>query len=274
MFTIVRLKQLLLYFYSFLKTKEHRTFWWLNFRLSQHKRYKKKEEIKVLGFKITIIDSASFLSQFYELFISRSYAFKARETPLIIDCGSNIGMSCLYFKSIYPKATILALEADPDIAKVLEENMNKNKFNDIKVIPKAVWINNKGITFATEGADAGSIFGKNSKKSVLSIRLKDILKQYELIDLLKIDIEGAELEVLEDCKDQLHKVTNLIVEYHSWNNFEQKLDVLLSLLKQANYRYSLESINNKKMPLVNHTYEQDMDLQANVYCIKNEARNN
>jgi len=53
---------------------------------------------RLLNFNITFFTYYDLQHLFYEIFVREIYAFKAQtSTPFIIDCGSNIGMSILYF---------------------------------------------------------------------------------------------------------------------------------------------------------------------------------
>jgi FkbM family methyltransferase len=136
----------------------------------------------------------SFIWQFKEIFVDEIYKFNSKnEEPIIYDCGANIGMSCLYFKILYPKARIKAFEADPIITDVLKLNLARNGINDVEIINKAVWIDYNGVEFGRDGADGGSIYLMSNKIKVDSIRLKDFLDDELEIDFLKIDIEGAEV---------------------------------------------------------------------------------
>lgn len=70
-------------------------------------------KIKFDGFKFEIADNLSFLFQYKEIFVDEYYKFKSdNESPVIYDCGSNVGTSCAYFKMIYPNSKIKAFEAE------------------------------------------------------------------------------------------------------------------------------------------------------------------
>lgn len=72
------------------------------------------------GFTVRINDGLNFYILYKDIFIKRIYHFEAqRPDPLILDCGSNIGMSILYFKHVYPKARIIGFEPDPAIYPML-----------------------------------------------------------------------------------------------------------------------------------------------------------
>ncbi|MGD1842394.1 MAG: FkbM family methyltransferase [Thermonemataceae bacterium] len=128
----------------------------------------------------------------------------------------------------------------------------------------------EGIEMQLEGADGGSIFGEGNKVTVESTRLKTWLLQESSIDMLKMDIEGAEVSVLEDCGKALEKVSNLFVEYHAYTKQPQALHKLISILSAAGFRYYVQEAIPRKKPLVNHQYrnQQVMDLQLNIYAYR------
>jgi hypothetical protein len=84
-----------------------------------------------------------------------------------------------------------------------------------------------------------------------------------------MDIEGAEVEVLSDCAEELKKVYNLFVEYHSWASRPQQLDKLLSILSSAGLRYYIQTIGETGVnPLLKKRTENEMDVQLNIYATK------
>jgi FkbM family methyltransferase len=244
------------------------------FRLSlfncNSKRYKAMK-INFLGFRFLVPDCQSFFWQFKEIFVEEYYSFEsATKTPLILDCGANIGTSCVYFKKLYPEAKIIAFEANPKIAGILKENIKNNNFNDIEVIDKAVWINNEGIEIGIEHADASSIYKNDNKVKVNSVRLKDFLQKYNQIDLLKMDIEGAETEVIKDCAGSLGNVKNLFIEYHSYTQIEQELGLILNILRKNNFRFFIKQGQDRQKPFVNRINKSfpDLDLQINIFAYR------
>jgi FkbM family methyltransferase len=234
-----------------------------------YERYKMQKNVKFLDFVFDVPDLPSFIGQFKEIFVENSYKFISKsEFPVIIDCGANIGTSCIYFKTLYPQSKIIAFEADTQLAKILDSNLKKNNINDVRVIAKAVWIDNNGITFSSEGADGGSIQGSGEKEKVDSIKFKDFLEKAGNVDLLKIDIEGAEYDVIKDCQDSLTNVDNIFIEYHSWNNIDQKLSEILEILVNNQYRYYINTICERAEPFVDVGADLDMDLQLNIYGVR------
>ena len=253
--------------YYYIKNKNEREFNRLLDKWGKYKRYTKVENVEFLDYIFDIPDLPSFVWQFKEIFVDEIYNFNTNnKQPIIFDCGANVGTSCLYFKKKFPNSKIKAFEADPMIADILKSNLFKNKINDVEFINKAVWIDDKGVDFSCEGADGGSIFAKNDKIKINSVRLKDFLESNQ-IDMLKIDIEGAEHDVLLDCKDFLKNVKNIFVEYHSLNNSYQKLADILSVFENNNIRYYIENVSKRKQPFINRAKDQNMDLQLNIFGV-------
>lgn len=229
----------------------------------------KEHEFVFRGMQLQVTDFISVAWQLKEFFDDGRMNFKpASENPVIYDCGANVGVSILYYKKMFPQSIIKAFEPDPKIFNCLKKNMAKNTVSGVELINKAVWNTNDGVSFGSEGADGGSVFYEGNKTMLPSIRLKELLQKEEKIDLLKIDIEGAELEVLKDCEMELKKVNYLFVEYHSWINNKQQLDELLRILTDKGFRYYIHSIGEVlKQPFVKQEFAGGMDVQLDIHAI-------
>ena len=83
-----------------------------------------------------------------------------------------------------------------------------------------------------------------------------------------MDIEGAEVDILNDCKDMLKNIKNIFVEYHSWNDQRQRLNELLEVLSKNNFRYFLKSVSKRKSPFINKAKNRDIHLQLNIFAYK------
>ncbi|HEX7357268.1 MAG TPA: FkbM family methyltransferase [Ignavibacteriaceae bacterium] len=256
--------------YRFLTNRNYRRFIWYSIFYGSKKRFK-TNNFKFNGIKIFVPDTLSFLWQYKEIFVDEDYKFQTNsQYPVIYDCGANVGMSCLYFSVKYPTAKIKAFEADPNIAKILSENLKKNNVGNVEVISKAVWIHNNNIELSLEGADGATIYSKTNLVKISSIRLKDMIEKESRIDMLKIDIEGAEYEVLMDCSDSLSKVENIFIEYHSYVNSNQNLSAIIMILEKNQFRYFIKPVNDRQSPLSNkkNKFNPTMDLQLNIYGYK------
>lgn len=226
----------------------------------------------ILGREVEAVDSASFISMYTEIFEKEIYRFRGRsENPLIIDCGSNIGLSVIYFKRLYPQARIVSFEADEEICAVLQRNIERMGYPNVEMHCRAVWSKQTKLAFRSEGADGGRLAqGDDSHdQTVAAVRLRDYLD--EPVDLLKLDIEGAETEVLRDCWDSLEKVDNIFVEYHSFATEQQTLHALLTILANAGFRVHVQPENVSPRPFIERSINADMDLQLNIFAFRPAA---
>jgi len=240
------------------------------YNLQKFPRYK-EGTIKLLNNCLAFPDAASVISTFSELFIHESYKFiSSKENPLIIDMGANIGLSVIYFKTLYPKSELIAIEADPLIFDYLRRNINSFRLNNIEIINKAVYNSNTNLYFNSDGADGGKISNtQNGNIIIETIDVLDILPKNKEIDFLKMDIEGAELIVLERCKEILENVKKIFIEYHSAADYPQELSKILKLLESKGFRYDIQSINHRKAPFLRPSnYLNGFDLQLEIYAWK------
>ncbi len=232
-------------------------------------------EFTYKNFKFSVSDFISVAYQVKEYFVDERMKFESKKAnPVIIDCGANVGVSVLYFKQLFPNAIVEAFEPDPNIVSYLKKNLSSNKVEGIKLHEKAVWKDDKGIEFGVEGADGGSVFLQGKKTiHIETVRLKDVLASYKEIDLLKIDIEGAEVEVIKDCNEELSKVNYLFIEYHSWISNKQELDVLLSILTKNGFRYYIHSIGAQAVkPYMEVDSYNGMDVQLDIYAVNTNKK--
>lgn len=240
-------------------------------RKHYQQRIEKQAPADFLHYHINIVDGPSFVFQYKEIFFTRVYQFDSNsKAPVIFDCGANIGLSCIYFKSLFPAAKVTAFEADPFIAGVLSDNLQQNNIPDVEVIARAVWTDEAGITFYTDNSDGGSVFGEGGGSSVTvpTVRLRSMLEQAGTVDFLKMDIEGAEVAVIKDCDGALTGVRNIFIEYHSFNKTQQGLGDILEILQRNGFRYFIESATERATPFVNKGAGEVMDMQLNVYAYK------
>ena len=101
---------------------------------------------------------------------------------------------------------------------------------------------------------------------VPTCRLRDYLTQR--VDLLRLDIEGAEVDVLLDCADLLGEVRNLAVDYHSLFNRPQRLDELMGLLTRAGFRMHFLAASQSPSPLLYRTVQGGMDAQLHIFAFR------
>jgi FkbM family methyltransferase len=179
-----------------------------------------------------------------EILVNEEYFFATdTDSPRILDCGAHFGMASFYFKTLYPKARITAFEPVPALHALARENMAANGFADVEVLPCALTPEGGPVTFhvSPEDSMAGSIttrresLGDTTERiEVESRRLSEFLT--EPVDYLKVDIEGAELEVFEEAEPQLGNVAHIFCEYHHGAGLDpSRLARLLDLFERTGF---------------------------------------
>ena len=224
------------------------------------------------GNTLFIHDIASFELCNYELFVQHMYKFVAKtQEPFIIDCGANLGMSIIYFKELYPLSKIIAFEADDYIFSFLEKNIKSYNLTDVELINKAVWNKNDTLSFIVEGGAGGRLEETDTQngtyKEVHCVSIKEYLT-VQKVDFLKIDIEGAEYEVIKDCEDVLHNVENIFIEYHSMPQKNQNLHKILEIVQKAGFKYHIKEAFTSEYPFMERKLNFGMELQLNIFCYK------
>jgi FkbM family methyltransferase len=211
--------------------------------------------------------------QYWDIFVEEFYYFTCdKVNPVIYDLGSNIGLSIIYFKEKFPGARVYAFEPQKKIFDSLQFNLKSFGIGDkLDLHSSAIWIHNEGLKLNIIESDAATVLeSRNADDSyfVPSIRLNDLLDQESEIDFLKMDIEGAEVTVLQDCEKNLGKVKNLFVEYHSYPGRAQELDNLLKMLKNQGFRVQINSPFRYRRPFIRKYLHDspDMDLQINIFA--------
>lgn len=236
---------------------------------------KGKQEGKIILFdkEFCYQSGLAFYETYKEIFENNIYEFKTNSSnPIIIDCGANMGLSVLYFSKKYPKAEIIAFEPDEAVLPFLEKNLRFQNINNIKLYKKAVWTEEAELKFYTDKGLGGRIgvgYKNQTPKIIKSIRLRDFLAKHVLIDLLKIDIEGSEYAVIQDCEDLLFNVNHIFIEYHSVNTEEQHLEDILNILKRQGFRYHLKESFSRRKPFVEKMLIcERFDMAINIFASK------
>lgn len=253
--------------YRFFTNQAYRNYTLLYSRLAKRPRFTPCRA-RVHGSELSIPDAASFLSAYHEIFVEDIYAFPFDgEAPRILDLGANIGLSVLYFKRLYPKASITALEADPAIYAHLEKNVRGNGYADVKLVNKAVWYETTTLRFRAEGADGGraALPGDLHLIDVAAVDVRDILRG-ERFDFLKMDIEGAEETVLPACREFLPEIGRVFVEYHSKAGQPQGLAAILGTLADTGFRVHVHSVHPSPSPFMKVRESAGFDMQLNIFA--------
>jgi FkbM family methyltransferase len=228
-------------------------------------------EENILGADMRALDFRAFVDVFSEIFVRQDYFFESESRmPLILDCGSNIGMSVLFFKLLYPDSRVIAFEPDPQTFDVLQDNVRKNQLEQVELHNRAIYPTDGVIDFYSDPAHPGSLAMSTAAErfpgrvaacqKVEAVRLSPYIQ--EEVDLLKMDIEGAEGLVLNELAQagKLRWIRQMFIEYHHHlNPLEDHLSQMLQLFEENGFGYQIHC--TFKRPFVRHTF-QDVQLYA------------
>ena len=205
----------------------------------------------MLGYQVFFLGEDQFRILFDELFLDLDYLFSTRIiAPVIIDCGSNIGLSVIFFKALYPGSKITAFEPDPETFETLSKNIERNSLKNVVAHQCALTAYDGAIDFYKP-----AVVGKHSlamsinpermrgtRISVPATRLAPFLS--DPVDLLKIDIEGAEENVLADLYKAgvLPNVKRIHLEYHHHiRPDENSLATVLKIFEDSDFGYQIQA---------------------------------
>lgn len=243
--------------------------WWAE-KYYKHLPPGKLRSHKLFGHAFYFYNPQEFLHGLKELFVEELYRQKLGAHPFVIDCGANVGLSIIYLKQLSPDAEIIAFEPDESNFVLLTKNIASFNYTGVSLRKEAVWKENTTLRFSNEGSMSSKITDHQTDQSreVKAVRLKDLLTR--TVDFLKVDIEGAEFDVMMDVADQLHHVRNMFVEYHGVFGQEKELNGLLTMLTEKGYLYYIKEAASvydhpfylTKDPIIPY------DIQLNIFCFR------
>jgi len=156
-----------------------------------------------------------------------------KENDVIVDVGANKGTYTNFFHTkINGNGKLYSIEMDSQLSNDLKIKYSNDK--NVIIVNKAISDINGNIPFYKgNNHTLNNILGFDTsyRKTEMdgyieSIRLDELLKNESNIKLIKIDVEGAELKVLDGLKNIVDKVKNILVECHfqtDWDNIKHKL---------------------------------------------------
>ena len=167
----------------------------------------------------------SDISTFKQVLATSGYDCSFVRAPrFILDAGANIGLTSVFYANRYPEAKIIAIEPEPSNYKLLVENAAP--YPGITPLLKALWKDNQelrivdpglgGWAFQTAVAARPEVVNCPNQGKTCGVSVDMILKEYGIsyVDLLKVDIEGAEKEVFESAGAWIDKVGTIAIELH------------------------------------------------------------
>jgi len=151
-----------------------------------------------------------------EIFLERHYEVHIPGAKYIVDAGAHIGCASLFLNQLFPQARIVALEPDAANFELLKRNVAH--LDAVVPVRAALWSHSTRVAIRNPHKETWSyrVGESTAAVAVPSYSVRDVMEQFALpwIDLLKMDIEGSEVEALQNAKDWIDRVGVLIVETH------------------------------------------------------------
>ena len=196
----------------------------------------------LLGRVMRFADPHIFSLLLMELFIEETYKGCDPPPATILDLGSNIGMSIVLFKSLWPTCKILGVEASPEIFAMLQQNVLG--FSDVTVLNLAVSNRHGQITFYSSAASlmgsTNTRRGGSEESSVEAVPISKLITGP--VDLLKIDIEGSEIAAFAELEasGKMPLIGQMFIEYHHHISGEtDSLAAFLQRLDRCGFAYEV-----------------------------------
>jgi len=285
------------FFQNLIKNKDIRTFknnyyYYLFFRIIRN-FLNCYIEVKIYNFKILASNKKNKISN---ALLKKCHFDNQREIELIskiskknkvflIDCGCNYGFYSFYTASLSDRNSVIAIEASPTTAKDFEKNLNLNKFNNIVLKNCAVSDNDDiAINFNESKNDwesslTHSEFVESKVSKIRTQKIDTIIKDEKLNDyslLIKLDIEGHELQALEGAKNTIEKYKPIIIielSTYIFNKNDKAFDRLKFFLTEFDY-----SIYNTKKILTSlediiisiNNLDSEHETIGNYYLVYNK----
>lgn len=231
----------------------------MNFLRLLNKTFYKINRFKVFGFIVNTKDFETIFFLYREVFVYKAYDVRISiEDPVIFDCGANIGLTTLFYKYKYPNSKIFAFEPLESNLKYLELNIRSNNIQNVDIFPFALSDSEEEFILTQKENDTAGVMVRGEKyvsksfieyeREMVSLRVKskklsDFIKKHK-VDILKLDVEGAELDILKDLNQNnlLGKVKNITLEYHYFfGNNNNLLSSFLKILEDAQFKIKVSS---------------------------------
>lgn len=171
---------------------------------------------------------------------------------VVLDCGGHIGTFSMYVKSHWPHTKIFAMEPVPDNQKLFKKNIARNQLQDVVMIPYALYGESGTfyIDLAGKQYDAVHIAserpGHDQFIEINALTLDQVItdNNIPLIDLMKLDVEGAEYHIFRHSRETLKKnVQRIIMEFHPAGDKAKRDELVGSLVADNAFELIYETKN-------------------------------
>jgi FkbM family methyltransferase len=194
--------------------------------------------------------SSTDLKVFAQTFVSEPYACldDIADVELIVDCGANVGFASAFLLSQFPKASLIALEPDPDNFALLERNLAPYGAR-ATALQAGVWSHNTRLRIVEEPYRGGGAWARQVREvspheasGMEALDIPEILRRSgrDRISILKMDIEGSECVVFAapNVDTWLSRVDCLAVELHDDTHFGRCTDIFSRAIADEGFALS------------------------------------
>jgi FkbM family methyltransferase len=147
--------------------------------------------------------------------------FQIRDGWNVLDLGAHKGVFTVLAATVGPQTRVVSVEPEPYNHAFLLQNLERNRLRNVSVIAAAVWTEDGHMSLERGDDWEHQLAVLNDHDSVdevvvHTVPLHRLLEEFDgRIDLLKIDIEGAEHAVLLEASDEtLSRIDRIVLEYH------------------------------------------------------------
>jgi len=164
---------------------------------------------------------------------------KLKPGDIVVDAGAYPGdYAILASRKVGKQGKVICFEPDSKNRKILQKNLRKTGMNNFIIIPKGLWNKNTKLGLNISDGLHSSLSENKNISEIDVVRLDDELKKIGIkkIDVLKMDIEGAEIQAIQGCKSTLLKSKPyvIIASYHIVNG-KVTANFLETFLKKIGY---------------------------------------
>lgn len=199
------LKGIMFYFKTLLSKKD--------FLVFSHKEFQQNVYLR---------KKSSDIATFYQVLFNLEYQLTIKEEPsVIIDLGANIGLASVFFLNKYPNSIVIAVEPEKSNFDCLLKNTKE--YTNIIAYNNGIWNKNANLEIKSSELGSWAFYVNEVEKeipnSVKAISINQIIENHSLkqIDILKIDIEGSEIELFSSNYETWLPITRMIIiELHDW----------------------------------------------------------
>lgn len=183
--------------------------------------------IRAFGLKIYFYSFYTFFFLFSEIFCMGVYSV-LENVNSFVDIGANIGLSILWYSLFNHHSKIIAFEPNQEYIKYLKKNLRVNHIKNVTIYPLCL-SNKKGVSkfylidHFIQSLNSGLALNRKLPYRVMKVKT-DLLSNYidKPVSLIKIDVEGAEYDILEDLfsTKKINLVDNIVYEAHFCTRYQ------------------------------------------------------